>query len=530
MFKFLRGKLRFFYIIFFIFTIFTACEVDEPEKEERDSASFVFLNSWGTGEWEYVADGKYTVTENLLLGLNAAGATPVVYVWSKGKNQIKCTVSFYISHYKKSDCEIAIGIGSNSNNLVASKEFPGLMNSLGDTAFANQYISVDISEYFSLLKDNNVYVLIENVYDSSVEVVTVETASLNVWDSSLDPSLPNRAFAFPVVDPGADLSVNDGNSGYLELSSHKASFSMNSLLKNYSKRSVVSEDDLLSMRKATLDELEVMKSSLGVYDKDMNYNEIYFSKFGTGLRPPSDEDWQKFSENEILLDISMAEFKNEAMMTTTKDYSKSKYFPPVGNQGYSGSCASWATGYYVQTYYNAFNNGWDLSGVQWVDDSTGVAGHGKPGYPSIHRDKIMSPSYIFNLVNAGIGDPSQGSYVSDNLRILTGFGVSSWDSFIYEMDVSSTWPGKDAFDEAFLYRTTGVVSDGLNMGVLLIQSKADIDYMVELLDKGYLLVTGVDAAYLSKTYFTERDELSEFQIDFSKWRINHAQVICGYKY
>ncbi len=60
-----------------------------------------------------------------------------------------------------------------------------------------------------------------------------------------------------------------------------------------------------------------------------------------------------------------------------------RYLPRVGDQGALGSCTAWAACYYYKTYQEAREHGWE-----------------RPD-PASSPDKVMSPSFCYNLANKG---------------------------------------------------------------------------------------------------------------------------------
>ncbi len=99
------------------------------------------------------------------------------------------------------------------------------------------------------------------------------------------------------------------------------------------------------------------------------------------------------------------------------DNSKLKYFPPIGNQGSLGSCAAFATTYYVMTYTTAMARDWDV----------------KAGGSSM----IFSPKWSYNLANGG---SNNGSAPSTIAYLMSYYGASTLDLFPYDSNYRE-WPG-----------------------------------------------------------------------------------------
>ena len=87
------------------------------------------------------------------------------------------------------------------------------------------------------------------------------------------------------------------------------------------------------------------------------------------------------------------------ILPATVDLSTSDSFPPVGDQGYLGSCSAWATTYYQFGYQVATMNNWDAKN---------------------DLNKCFSPKWTYNLTNGSFDD---GSNFSDIYNILSKQGA-----------------------------------------------------------------------------------------------------------
>jgi len=102
------------------------------------------------------------------------------------------------------------------------------------------------------------------------------------------------------------------------------------------------------------------------------------------------------AEEEAFLD-TLGSANDEAFedvtVLTSVDLSETNYFPPIGNQGSLGSCASWATTYYQFTYEaNKLKN------------------------ITTNASNAYSPSYTFNLLNGGVNAGVSAVYAYDVLK------------------------------------------------------------------------------------------------------------------
>jgi len=83
--------------------------------------------------------------------------------------------------------------------------------------------------------------------------------------------------------------------------------------------------------------------------------------------------------------------------------------PPPGNQGKQGSCVAWAVGYSARTYYLKHD---------YSEDVTQPA-------------NILSPAFIFNSLRTTPGDCSEGTSISDALKLLKSSGGVPLDLLPY---------------------------------------------------------------------------------------------------
>lgn len=112
-----------------------------------------------------------------------------------------------------------------------------------------------------------------------------------------------------------------------------------------------------------------------------------------------------------------------------EDNSASIHFPPIGSQGNQGSCAAWATCYYLSTYVQAKDEGLNASG----------------GDTSV----ICSPSFMYPLTNNGIDEGSSLEYV---LIRLSTIGCCNLSMKEYDVTDFTSWPTEEAWVDALQRR------------------------------------------------------------------------------
>jgi len=137
------------------------------------------------------------------------------------------------------------------------------------------------------------------------------------------------------------------------------------------------------------------------------------NEFGLGFIPtPRDEA--------LLYPAYISSEMRPASLPLALDYSNQ--MPPVRNQGSSGSCASWATGYYYKAFQEGREKGWTFSS----------------------NDEIRSPAFVYNQINGG---RNVGTSFGANFSILMRHGDCSWANMPYSSSNLTSWPSMTAWRE-----------------------------------------------------------------------------------
>ena len=106
-------------------------------------------------------------------------------------------------------------------------------------------------------------------------------------------------------------------------------------------------------------------------------------------------------------------------------YDLSPFMPPVRSQGTQGSCVGWATAYYLKSYQEKIQHGFEYNSFR----------------------KVMSPAYIYNQIKVS-SDCSLGSCIESALYELKTQGVCSWESFPYNDNNCTILPNNSQKSEA----------------------------------------------------------------------------------
>jgi C1A family cysteine protease len=225
---------------------------------------------------------------------------------------------------------------------------------------------------------------------------------------------------------------------------------------------------------------------------------------GTGFSTPTLEDIAEIAQNAYVIDSIVYTGTNSSV-----DNTATPWFPPIGNQDGKGSCVAWAVGYYVKTYQEAKEHNWDLSEANWEG---GTYGHPTTSY----QDKIMSPDFIYSLINGGV---DQGANYEEAIDLVAAIGVSSWAKMPYVPSDITSWPSEAAWTEAPYYRT----SSSPNYEYLYTDTEEGLLSLKNWLAAGNLAVLAIDAYQFDA--FTSQDVLVSY--NFSQ-ELNHANTIVGY--
>jgi hypothetical protein len=257
----------------------------------------------------------------------------------------------------------------------------------------------------------------------------------------------------------------------------------------------------------TSSDLAKLKTRIGTSSDDANYDQL-IDGHGTGLQPPSNAQWVKISENAYVVDI--ISFKSETAPLSQVDHSTEPWFPPIGNQDGQGSCVAWAVGYYVKTFQEAQEHEWNLSEALWEG---GYYGHPSPAY----QDKIISPGFVYNLINNGVDG---GSSFYDAINLICSVGACSWQKMPYNPSNCVSWPSEEAWREAPLYR--GNSTSGYEY--LWLNNDDDLTSLKNWIASGNLAVLAVDGNKYS--HLTDDDI---WTLDtYTSPSENHANTIVGY--
>ncbi|MFY0631235.1 MAG: C1 family peptidase [Flavobacteriaceae bacterium] len=187
-------------------------------------------------------------------------------------------------------------------------------------------------------------------------------------------------------------------------------------------------------------------------------------------------------------------------------YDLSDSIPPVRSQGSQGSCVSWATTYYLKSYQEKIEHGYDYESYE----------------------DVMSPAYVYNQTKANPNCDS-GSNIANALEILKTQGVLSWQAFPYSDSQCSNLPTEEEKQMA----DTNQIEDYFIVGIP--DTNTDPNYTLinlikTLVSQDNPIVISLDISNIDFTYLDTIDNdfvarsYSENPID----ACGHAVLIVGY--
>lgn len=184
-------------------------------------------------------------------------------------------------------------------------------------------------------------------------------------------------------------------------------------------------------------------------------------------------------------------------------YDLSESMPPVRSQGSQGSCVSWATTYYLKSYQEKIQFGYDYESFE----------------------DVMSPAYVYNQTKANPNCGS-GSFVTDALEILKTQGVSTWQDFPYSDQVCSTLPPEDLLEKAGQHK----IKDYFSVEVPMINTDPNftqINLMKTLLSQNNPIILSMDIKRINFENTTQCMATS-FDESSDPEGCGHVVLIVGY--
>lgn len=492
----------FFLILLMLFSVVLAScpcpfTVTKTPGPNSDKLIFKLVNQWGIGSgryaWENVADGALWITADAMLA-----EEPIVMFFDNLVDYDPVLLAtFRIEHPRRADLDIRFTIGNPDMSFVTvSKTFLPSNVYIGDRAYSNEIIALDLSEWVNELKSENLYISIYD-YGTQTTLGRLSSFQLEVYqDYNKSPEkILTTSTAIPLtINKGYSANAVINTAGNLDVLLGKATTSGSS-------KGIQS---LFSTRQINDDDYRKLREKLGVFEEGHDYNKI-ISNHGTGLAPPTEKEWTQIKTSGKTVNQGMRG-KNTKAIPSFIDLSKDPYFPPIGDQGQFGSCAAFSTGYYMKTYMEAKKRGWDVSDPSFIN-----------------TDYIMSPQFIFEVANDG---QSTGISASTAIDVITQIGCTRWSTLPYTESYSGLILEEAVWREAPIYRgrKTGYSEYGC-LYMMSVDSNEKIEIIKTLLAVGIPLHIGVDADQYSKLDLQDIWDIDNYHDS----TVNHGNTIVGYK-
>lgn len=459
----------------------TAVFIEEDSNTDGTDANGVFklINSWGES-WGAFNDGSHYISYEAAIANNL----DLYLIAPRDNYQPKALAVFEIEASTRKNVEITFETASGSKKLYpvdAPYDYDGSLFNIavnqkgGSSAFPQHNIILDIT---SLLPINGELTLeIRNLGSSDIylknwqveEYSSYPGTPVNTYNSNVNP----KVIAADTTQSFAMTATIESSASAQALSSSQ----LDSYVRDFTEADWRSREE-----------------------KKLRAQNSVNSNFGTGLKELSAEELKTALEKGVIKTLDSAVLGSDGLKVAGEarlDHSASRYFPPVGNQGSEGSCASWSTVYYMLGFYQAKANNWDLSAAS-------IAG--------VNQKQLMSPDFIYQLINGG---RDGGSYYTDNFMMLANLGAANWSEMPADDSEYLSWGNEEA------WRTAAANRVDYPIYYIQINNYTDINAVKDLLDKGYLLSAAIDSTqYTSSGIWTVNNYSSPY--------LDHANTVVGY--
>lgn len=453
-----------------------------PFEVIKEEGAFKIANSFGKGGWENVPDGFLWMTYEAMKQSQISA-----WIVDRRRDYSPTALAVIeIAHEKRRDITISIGTG-DPEAPIATKTFFNYVQHGGDLPFPDNKIVLDITDLVPIQGE----AVTIGLFDSDVneETGTLRSFSVEVYDDA--DQNPIRTYHAP----GLPLPTQNCQTLTARIEGVEVSGLRNASLRSTNQASRLFQ----SSRIPTREEFEAIQR-----------DHLKMAESGS----ISEEQWEKIYAHGLIRVID-AYVPENRQREEAIDLSASKYFPPIGDQGDKNACVAWSTGYYVTSYYNAWNHDWDLSGAEWIaDDSV--------GYPSpAYWDKLMSPDFIYHQINKGVDD---GSAYIDAYHLIVDIGACTWDIKPYALEDYTSYPSEAAWRNAPFHRQRHV--DPEMNAIYYVQCATDeqVEIFKNLLRDGYLFTIAVNSNFYHRLSQNDLWHTRNYDVIPT----NHANTVVGF--
>lgn len=191
-----------------------------------------------------------------------------------------------------------------------------------------------------------------------------------------------------------------------------------------------------------------------------------------------------------------------AELPSKVDYSDSQYLPPIGEQE-ENDCVAWSTGYYVRTFQQAKDIGWNVK-----NGDTAISNH------------VFSSAFIYNQINGGSDD---GGTLEDAGNLIENVGAATLKDFPYNASDYTTQPSTALKEKAAVNK--------IKDWEVLYTYEDSSDYIIQktkqYLNTGDIMVAGMEIGYGFEKPTIKSDGTSIITMDRSDTG-GHAIAVVGY--
>lgn len=203
--------------------------------------------------------------------------------------------------------------------------------------------------------------------------------------------------------------------------------------------------------------------------------------------------------------------ETEFQLPDAVDVSQSLTFPPVGNQGQTGSCLPWAFCYYQLT-----NNRNVVNGL-----------HAKTEGGEAIPDNIMAPGFIYTLLNGGKNTGTNFEFATEAVMSFGCPNISHYDLEITNENLGAWCTDTDTWYNAIYNRPAKITYDNISsQGIVNTQSDC-VKKIKQILSNGYVVSF---STYIRSWVFTDQTSTGTYAIRYMKSDElgPHAMSVVGY--
>jgi hypothetical protein len=244
-------------------------------------------------------------------------------------------------------------------------------------------------------------------------------------------------------------------------------------------------------RSVTATDVLAMMDACGVYDPSVNYN-VKFDGLGTGLAPPSEEEYANLVGNvEYVDDVTLSP---GGELPAAVDHSTEPYMPEPDTQGGQGSCGAWTVSYYANGYLQAKDKGFTEA------------------HNGTNKSHLLSPAWVYNKINYGV---DSGSNWYRNHALISSVGNADWETMPYDWRDLYSWGDEEAWRVAATNRVKAKYDLASTSSTMVIKA---------WLAEGNILPMAFDAGQY--VHLSDDDIISS--VEYNSAAANHANTIVGY--